>query len=110
MALLENALEAVQARGEMGMEGPAQISVVAQLSGQLLLIEVWDNGPGIAVENKDRIFEPFYTTTAPGMGLGLGLDTVQRIVRKHRGYVRVQSKPGETCFQVRLPVDQLQAY
>ncbi len=108
MALLENALEAVQERGEL--EGPAQISVVAQLSGQLLLIEVWDNGPGIAVENKDRIFEPFYTTKAPGMGLGLGLDTVQRIVRKHRGYVRVQSKPGETCFQVRLPVDQLQAY
>jgi signal transduction histidine kinase len=110
MALLENALEAVGERERHGMEGPARITVAAQESGQLLLIEVWDNGPGIPGENHDRIFEPFFTTKAPGSGLGLGLDTVQRIVRKHRGYVRVQSKPGETCFQVRLPVDQLQAY
>ena len=110
MALLENALDAVSEREQHGMEGPARITVAAQESGQLLLIEVWDNGPGILAENHDRIFEPFFTTKAPGSGLGLGLDTVQRIVRKHRGYVRVQSKPGETCFQVRLPVDQLQAY
>ncbi len=108
MALLENALDAVHMREKQ--EEPAKITLGAQLSGQLLLIEVWDNGPGILPENHDRIFEPFYTTKAPGSGLGLGLDTVQRIVRKHRGYVRVQSKPGETCFQVRLPVDQLQAY
>jgi signal transduction histidine kinase len=110
MALLENALDAVGERKQQGMEGPGRITVAAQESGQLLLIEVWDNGPGILAENHDRIFEPFFTTRAPGSGLGLGLDTVQRIVRKHRGYVRVQSKPGETCFQVRLPVDQLQAY
>ena len=50
-----------------------------------------------------RIFEPFFTTKAPGSGLGLGLDVVTRIVRMHRGYVTVQSKPGKTCFQVRLP-------
>jgi signal transduction histidine kinase len=109
MALLENALDAVEAmvRTEAGA---GRIIVGARLSGQMLVIEVWDNGPGIAPENTDRVFEPFFTTKAPGSGLGLGLDTVQRIVRKHRGFVRVQSKPGETCFQVRLPVDQLQAY
>ncbi len=106
MALLENALDAIAAGGvEQGC-----ITVSAQLSGDLMLIEVWDNGQGIAGENVDRIFEPFFTTKAPGRGLGLGLDTVQRIVRKHRGYVSVQSRPGETCFQVRLPVEQLQAY
>jgi signal transduction histidine kinase len=110
MALLENALDALRERPKHHMEGPGQITVSAQLSGPLLLIEVWDNGPGIPPENRDRIFEPFFTTKAPGSGLGLGLDTVQRIVGKHRGFVRVQSKPGETCFQVRLPVDQLQAY
>ncbi len=106
MALLENALEAIESRG--GQDG--RITIGAQLSGQLLLIEVWDNGPGIPAELKDRIFEPFFTTKAPGRGLGLGLDMVQRIVRKHRGFVRVQSAPGETCFQVRLPAEQLQAY
>ena len=81
-----------------------------QLSGDMLLIEVWDNGPGIPEELQDRIFEPFFTTKAPGSGLGLGLDTAQRIIRRHRGYISVQSEPGATCFQVRLPIDQLQAY
>lgn len=102
MALLENALDAIEDRGK--------ITLSVQLSVDLMLIEVWDNGPGIAPELQDRIFEPFFTTKAPGLGLGLGLDTVQRIVRKHRGFVRVQSEPGATCFQVRLPIDQLQAY
>jgi len=102
MALLENALDAIADRGK--------ITLSVQVSGDMLLIEVWDNGPGIAPELQDRIFEPFFTTKAPGLGLGLGLDTVQRTIRKHRGYVRVQSEPGATCFQIRLPIEQLQAY
>ncbi len=102
MALLENALDAIQDHGK--------ITLAVQLSADMILIEVWDNGPGIPPEMKDRVFEPFYTTKAPGSGLGLGLDTVQRTVRKHRGYVRVQSEPGATCFQIRLPLEQLQAY
>ena len=101
-ALLENALDAINDHGK--------ITLTVQDSGEMILIEVWDNGPGIASEIKDRIFEPFFTTKAPGRGLGLGLDTVQRVVRRHRGYVSVESKPGATCFQVRLPVEQLQAY
>jgi signal transduction histidine kinase len=52
---------------------------------------------------KTHIFEPFFTTKAVGEGTGLGLDTVARIVRKHRGNIRFDSKPGDTCFQVRLP-------
>jgi len=102
MALLENALDAIQDRGK--------ITLSVQVSGDMLLIEVWDNGPGIPPELQDRIFEPFFTTKAPGLGLGLGLDSVQRTIRKHRGYVRVQSEPGATCFQIRLPIEQLQAY
>jgi signal transduction histidine kinase len=101
-ALIENALDAIQDHGK--------ITLAAQVSGELILIEVWDDGPGISSDLKDRIFEPFFTTKAPGRGLGLGLDTVQRIVRRHRGYVSVESKPGATCFQVRLPMEQLQAY
>ncbi len=102
MALLENALDAIQDRG--------RITLGARRSGDMLLIEVWDNGPGIPKELQDRIFEPFFTTKPTGSGLGLGLDTVQRVVRRHRGYVHVQSEPGSTCFEVRLPIDQLQAY
>ena len=76
----------------------------------MLLVEIWDNGCGIPAELQDRIFEPFFTTKPPGLGLGLGLDNAMRIVRKHRGHLSVQSKPGSTCFQVRLPLEQLQAY
>jgi signal transduction histidine kinase len=101
-ALIENALDAIRDRG--------RIVLKAQVSGDLLLVEVWDDGPGIAPEIQDRVFEPFFTTKPPGRGLGLGLDVVMRIVRKHRGFVRTQSVPGSTCFQVRLPLQQLQAY
>jgi signal transduction histidine kinase len=101
-ALIENALDAVQDHGE--------IKLLARTAGDMLLVEFWDNGPGIPPELQARIFEPFFTTKAPGSGLGLGLDVVSRTVRMHRGYVTVQSKPGSTCFQVRLPLQQVQAY
>jgi signal transduction histidine kinase len=101
-ALIENALDAMDDKG--------QLKLSCRLSGDLILIEVWDDGPGIPQDLQDRVFEPFFTTKAPGKGLGLGLDTVTRVVRKHRGFVTVQSKPGSTCFQVRLPTEQLQAY
>ena len=114
MALLENAIDAIEERAaEAAKSGTAfvgRITLRVQTSGQLVLIEIWDNGRGIAPELRDRIFEPFFSTKAPGKALGLGLDTVQRIVRKHQGYVRVQSERGETCFQVRFPAEQLQAY
>jgi len=102
MSLLENALDAMQDEGK--------ITLTVQLSGEFLVAEIWDNGPGIPADLQARIFEPFFTTKAPGSGLGLGLDTAQRIVRQHRGYIYVESKPGETCFQVRLPIEPLQAY
>jgi signal transduction histidine kinase len=76
----------------------------------MMLVEIWDTGPGIPPELQERIFEPFFTTKAPGQGLGLGLDNAMRIVRKHKGYISVKSEPGSTCFRVRLPMDQLQAY
>jgi signal transduction histidine kinase len=69
-----------------------------------ILVEIRDNGAGIPADARSRIFEPFFTTKAVGEGTGLGLDTVARIVRKHRGNVRFESKPGDTCFQVRLPI------
>jgi signal transduction histidine kinase len=101
-ALIENALDALGNRG--------LLRIACRLEGEMLLVEIWDAGPGIPPELQDRIFEPFFTTKAPGQGLGLGLDNAMRIVRKHRGHLSVRSEPGSTCFRVRLPLDQLQAY
>ena len=102
ISILENALDAT--------EGKGKIVLAVRLAGDMLVIEIWDNGPGIPAAIQNRIFEPFFTTKAPGAGLGLGLDTVQRIVRRHRGSVSVQSEPGSTCFQIRVPIEPLQAY
>jgi signal transduction histidine kinase len=101
-ALIENAIDAMPHGGTMRLK--------TKLQGQLAMVEIWDSGRGIPPELQTRIFEPFFTTKAPGSGLGLGLDTAQRIVSRHSGFIRVESKPGATCFQVRLPVDQAQAY
>jgi signal transduction histidine kinase len=70
-----------------------------------IMVEIRDNGAGIPASVRSRIFEPFFTTKQVGEGTGLGLDTVARIIRKHRGNVRFESKPGDTCFQVRLPLN-----
>jgi signal transduction histidine kinase len=127
-ALIENALDALEAR-ESPLDGGNVHSVpdavakrgacsarrpllrisVRQVA-EMVLVEVQDNGPGIPREVQSRIFEPFFTTKAPGRGLGLGLDTAQRIVRMHRGFLTVESEPGCTCFQVRMPLQQLEAY
>ena len=101
-ALIENALDA------LGNQGTLKLA--CRQEADMLLVEIWDTGPGIPPELQDRIFEPFFTTKAPGQGLGLGLDNAMRIVRKHRGNMSVRSEPGSTCFRVRLPLDQLQAY
>jgi signal transduction histidine kinase len=101
-ALIENALDA------LGNEG--HLRLACRVEGEMLLVEIWDTGPGIPPELQDRIFEPFFTTKPPGQGLGLGLDNAMRIVRKHKGHISVKSEPGSTCFRVRLPMDQLQAY
>ncbi|MGA2726872.1 MAG: ATP-binding protein [Terracidiphilus sp.] len=101
-ALIENALDAL---GNQGL-----LRLACRLEGEMLLVEIWDTGPGIPAELQDRIFEPFFTTKPPGHGLGLGLDNAMRIVRKHRGHISVRSEPGSTCFRIRLPLDQLQAY
>ena len=72
-----------------------------------MLVEIGDTGPGVPPENLKRIFEPFFTTKPVGEGTGLGLDISYRIVvQRHRGDLRVVSAPGDTRFQVRLPIDE----
>jgi signal transduction histidine kinase len=96
--LIDNAIDAMSGKGELRVRTYRDDSCV--------VVEIGDNGPGIPPEVEAHIFEPFFTTKAVGQGTGLGLDTVQRIVKKHRGTIQVDSRPGDTRFQVWLPLSE----
>ncbi len=93
--LIDNAIDAMNGKGELVVRTASEFGRV--------LIEIRDSGPGIPPGIRDRIFEPFFTTKPVGEGTGLGLDTVYRIVRQHHGDIQVESRPGRTSFQVRIP-------
>jgi signal transduction histidine kinase len=96
--LLDNAIDAVAPGG--------RVEVRAAREGELLRVDIRDDGPGISAEIKSRIWEPFFTTKPVGEGTGLGLEVVKRIVvRRHGGTISVTSSPGDTCFTVRLPLN-----
>ncbi|MGA9586920.1 MAG: ATP-binding protein [Terracidiphilus sp.] len=93
--LIENAIEAMLAEGEL------RLRVFRE--DRNAVVEIGDTGPGIPPEIEPHIFDPFFTTKAIGEGTGLGLNTVRTIVRKHGGSIHVKSRPGDTRFQVWLP-------
>lgn len=97
--IIDNAIDAMHGKGELRIRTYRDDGCV--------VVEIGDNGPGIPPDVQPHIFEPFFTTKRVGEGTGLGLDTVLRIVKKHRGNIQVTSKPGDTCFQVWLPVAQV---
>jgi signal transduction histidine kinase len=94
--IIDNAIDAMGGKGELRVRTFRDDGCV--------VVEIGDNGPGISSDIKPHIFEPFFTTKGVGDGTGLGLDTVQRIVKKHRGSIQVISQLGDTRFQVRLPL------
>ena len=94
--IIDNAIDAMGGKGELRVRTYREDACV--------VVEIGDNGPGISAEVQPHIFEPFFTTKRVGEGTGLGLDTVQRIVKKHRGTIQVSSKPGDTRFRVWLPL------
>jgi len=97
--IIHNAIDA--------MEGEGSLTLRTTRDRDFVLVEIGDTGPGIAPELQQRIFEPFFTTKDVGHGTGLGLDISYRIVvRRHHGDIRVQSQPGDTRFQVWLPIEQ----
>ena len=96
--IIDNAIDAMGGKGEL--------RVRTHREDDCVVVEIGDNGPGISPAVRPHIFEPFFTTKAVGQGTGLGLDTVQRIVRKHRGNIQVHSEAGDTRFQVRLPLSE----
>jgi signal transduction histidine kinase len=96
--IIDNAIDAMGGKGELRIRTYREDNSV--------VVEIADNGPGIPSDVLPHIFEPFFTTKGVGEGTGLGLDTVQRIVKKHRGNIQINSKPGDTCFQVWLPLSE----
>jgi signal transduction histidine kinase len=101
--LIDNAAQAMGSTGATG--GKGTLTIRTARDDDRILVEIGDTGPGIPPEVQKRIFEPFFTTKPVGEGTGLGLDIAWRIVvNKHHGDLRVESVPGDTRFQVRLPL------
>jgi signal transduction histidine kinase len=96
--LIDNAIDSMQGKGELRIKACKEL--------EYAIVEIEDNGPGIPKDIQSRIFDPFFTTKKVGEGTGLGLDTVGRIVRRHHGFIEVESEPGKTCFTIRLPFKQ----
>jgi signal transduction histidine kinase len=106
--ILDNAIDAVEQGGIIRIrtweeEVPPNPADQSSKLRHYLCISIGDNGPGIPPEIQPHIFDPFYTTKAPGVGTGLGLGIVQRIVEDYGGTITFTSEPGNTEFHVRLP-------
>ena len=94
--LIDNAADAMKESGKL--------SIRTALDNEYVLVEIRDTGPGIPDEIQSRIFDPFFTTKGVGDGTGLGLDIAYRIIKKIKGLIAVKSVPGDTRFEVRIPI------
>jgi signal transduction histidine kinase len=94
--LIDNAADAMKESGKL--------TIRTLRENDFVLVEIADNGAGIPSEALSRIFDPFFTTKGVGEGTGLGLDVVNRIIKNIGGQISVTSIPGDTRFQVRIPI------
>ena len=94
--LIDNAVDAVSGHGT--------IRVRTTRGDGRVVVEIEDDGPGIASPDLARVFDPFFTTKPPGRGAGLGLVTCHHVIERHKGRITVESRPGRTVFRVELPV------
>jgi signal transduction histidine kinase len=89
------------------MNGQGTLTVRTGRDGERVLVAICDTGPGVPPELHRRVFEPFFTTKPVGEGTGLGLDIAYRIVvNQHGGDLTMTSVPGDTRFEVRLPLSE----
>jgi signal transduction histidine kinase len=96
--IIDNAIDSIGNHGHI-------IVCTRQENKEYIIVEITDDGPGIPKDLQQRLFEPFFTTKELGKGTGLGLSISYRIVTEtHKGQISVSSKPGATCFQIRLPI------
>lgn len=96
--LIDNAIGALDKNGVLTIE--------TSCNPKNITVSIMDNGTGIPAEIISRIFDPFFTTKKVGEGTGIGLDIVNRVVKRHKGEIKVNSVPGRTEFLVSLPVVQ----
>ena len=96
--IIHNAIQAMEKSGTLTID-------VSQVDN-MIKISITDTGPGIPETIRDKVFEPFFTTKPRGEGSGLGLHIISRIIEKHQGKIDFTSKPGETTFNVYLPLVQ----
>jgi signal transduction histidine kinase len=94
--IIDNAADAMKESGKL--------TIHTARENDFVLVEIADNGSGIPQEALSRIFDPFFTTKGVGQGTGLGLDVVNRIIKNVGGQISVTSVPGDTRFQVRIPI------
>jgi len=95
--IIDNAVDAMNGSGDLILRSYREDSSV--------VVEIEDSGPGIPAEILPRIFDPFFTSKAPGKGTGLGLNTSYNIVEKHKGRIDCRSEPGRTVFVVKIPTN-----
>ena len=96
--IIDNAVSAMEGKGEIVLKTYQQADWV--------VVEIKDTGPGIPQDIQAKVFDPFFTTKPPGEGTGLGLNISHNIiVQKHKGQISVDSKPGDTCFQIKIPLN-----
>lgn len=93
--LLQNAVQA--------MNGEGHLEIKLYTTGNDIITEIIDAGPGVPLEIQEKIFDPFYTTKKRGEGTGLGLHICRKIVERHNGKLTLESVPGRTCFRVTIP-------
>ena len=98
--LIDNAIYATGKNGKIELE--------TAVKEKEAVISIADNGAGIPKDILSRIFDPFFTTKKVGEGTGIGLDTVNRIIKRHQGDIKVESSPGRTVFTVYLPMEEKQ--
>uniref|UniRef100_UPI00187F17E0 sensor histidine kinase n=1 Tax=Microcoleus sp. LEGE 07076 TaxID=915322 RepID=UPI00187F17E0 len=98
--LIHNALQAMENQGTLTIDARQQDTNV--------VVKITDSGKGIPPEILPKIFEPFFTTKPAGEGSGLGLDIVEKIIKKHQGKIDVKSVPGQTEFTVSVPINLIE--
>jgi signal transduction histidine kinase len=96
--LIDNAIFALEKNGTLTIE--------TVCDDKNITVSIIDNGAGISKEIISRIFDPFFTTKKQGEGTGIGLDLVNRIIKRHNGDIKVTSEPGRTRFSVSIPIVQ----
>ncbi|WP_183557320.1 ATP-binding protein [Mucilaginibacter sp. SP1R1] len=97
--LIDNAIDAMEPSGK------GTLTIKTRRDREFVEVFIVDDGPGIPPDIQSLVFDPFFTTKEMGKGTGMGLEVVQRIVKQHRGSIKVKSQPGHTVFSVCFLID-----